>query len=94
MIVGMANISDEQIVKYTYDQYGILSQTLSKENNVWVENAVPTFIGNINKMLFTGMYFDTESKCYYINDRYYNPVLNQYMDGEKNTEVLTDSNPF
>ena len=94
IIVGVANESNEQIAKYTYDQYGIVSQVFSRENDVWVENASPTFIGNLNKMLFTGMYFDSESQCYYVNDRYFNPVLDKYMDGEDNTFVLTDSNPF
>lgn len=53
------------------------------------------FIGNQNKMLSGGMFFDEETDCYYVNDRYYNPVLKKYMDGTDGDGILyMEENPF
>lgn len=45
-------------------------------------------------MLWTGMFYDAGTRCYYVNARYYNPILNKYMDGSTNASVLTDDNPY
>jgi YD repeat-containing protein len=94
VIEGMLDSNGNQIVKYTYDQYGLLSEVFSNENGVWIENNSSDFIGNKNRMLLSGMYFDENTNCYYINQRYYNPVLNRYMDGINNEDISLDANPF
>ena len=53
IIDGIKDSDGNQIVKYTYDQNGILSCVFSYENEEWIENNDPTFIGNKNKMLLT-----------------------------------------
>lgn len=95
IIDGIKDSDGNQIVKYTYDQNGILSCVFSYENEEWIENNDPTFIGNKNKMLSSGMYFDDNTKCYYISQRYYNPVLDQWMDGVENDAILyAETNPY
>lgn len=93
MIEGLQDSNKNQIVKYTYDQYGLLSGVFSYENGEWVENNFSDFIGNKNKMLSVGMYYDKNTECYYINQRYYNPVLNKYMDGTTNDDLFSNVNP-
>lgn len=93
-IVGMCNAEGDQVVKYVYDENGIVSETLSLENNVWLENDSADFIGNKNKMLSAGMFYDEKTNCYYINDRYFNPVLNKYMDGVDGIDLYLTENPY
>lgn len=95
MICGMADAEGNQIVKYVYDENELVSEVFSFENGKWVSNEDEDFIGNQNKMLSGGMFFDEETDCYYINDRYYNPVLKKYMDGIDDDEILyAEENPF
>lgn len=94
IIVGIQDFAGSQIVKYTYDQYGILTGVFSNEDGEWIENNNPDFIGNENKMLLSGMFFDKNTNCYYVNQRYYNPVLNKYMDGINNEDIFVDKNPY
>lgn len=54
VIEGMSDVEGNQIVKYTYDDNGILSEVLSLENGNWIANDNDDFIGNKNKMLSAG----------------------------------------
>lgn len=94
VIEGIQDSNGKQIVKYTYNKYGLLSAVFSNENGEWIENNNSDFIGNENRMLLSGMYFDENTDCYYINQRYYNPVLNQYMDGINDEDIFADTNPY
>ena len=95
MICGMADVEGNQIVKYVYDENDLVSEVFAFENGRWVSNKDEDFIGNQNRMLSGGMFFDEETDCYYVNDRYYNPVLKKYMDGTDDDEILyMEENPF
>lgn len=94
VIEGMSDVEGNQIVKYIYDDNGIVSEVLSLENGVWIANDNDDFIGNKNKMLSAGFFFDENTNCYYVNERYYNPVLNRYMDGNDDINLFGNENPF
>lgn len=94
IIVGMKDSDGEQIVLFSYDEYGILSAVYSNESGTWIENNNPNFIGNKNRVLYTGMYYDKETDCYYLNGRFFDPIENKYLDGIVQDNVLTDRNPY
>lgn len=94
VIEGIQDSNGNQIVKYTYDQNGLLSGVFSNENSEWIENNSLDFIGNKNRMLLSGMYFDKNTNCYYIYQRYYNPVLKRYMDERNNENISLDEKVF
>lgn len=94
VIIGITDSADAQIVKYEYDSNDIVLSVYSKENGKWLKNQDSNFIGNQNKMLWIGAYYDDNTRCYYVNQRYYNPVEKRYMDGNMDNSVLTNQNPF
>lgn len=94
IIDGMLDINGNPVVKYEYDKYGRVSYVYSYEEGEWVKNDDPSFIGNKNKMLSAGMFFDTNTNCYYIYERYFDPVADRYLDGTSNTNIFVNKNPF
>ena len=53
---------------YTYDEWGNCSVVVN-ENNV----------ANINPFRYRGYYYDTESGLYYLQGRYYDPSVGQFI---------------
>ena len=56
------------LVKYTYNEWG----------NCVVTNLQGT-IGNLNPFRYRGYYYDTESGLYYLQSRYYDPSVGQFI---------------
>ena len=84
-------ISDgKEVVRYIYDGYGNISVYEVNSNNELVLNNNSSFIGNINPYRYKDYYYDTESKLYYLNSRYYSsdicrfisPDSIEYLDSE------------
>ncbi len=94
VIAGICDANGIQVVSYTYDENRIVSGIYSYQNGAWVVNNDENFVGNRNKMLWVGLFYDEATQCYYTGDRYYNTVTGRYMDGHSDDSVLTDTNPF
>ncbi len=94
VICGISDERDNQIVKYVYDENDIVSNVLELKNGIWITNSDSEFIGNKNRMLSGGMFFDKERNCYYINGRYFDPVSKKYMDGDDEFDLYLTENPF
>ena len=73
-------ISDgKEVVRYIYDGYGNISVYEVNSNNELVINNNSSFIGNINPYRYKTYYFDTESKLYYLNSRYYSGDICRFI---------------
>lgn len=94
VIIGIIDSLGVQIVKYEYDSNDILLNVYSKQNGEWLKNQDSNFIGNQNKMLWIGVFYDDNTQCYYVNERYYNSAEKRYMDGNVDDSILTNQNPF
>lgn len=94
IICGMADAEGNEVVKYIYDENGVVSEVLSFENGVWIPNDDDDFIGNLNKMLSAGFFYDENTDCYYIYGSYFDPVLDKYMDGVDGIDLYVTENPF
>ena len=76
-IIGILDSNYNLIVKYRYDSWGnILSIIDSNGNNITDTN----HIGFINPFRYRSYYYDTETNLYYLNSRYYSPVLKRFLN--------------
>lgn len=59
-----------------------------------------THIANINPLRYRGYYYDTETKFYYVNTRYYYPDIKRMLNADDSAivavslETLTDKNSY
>ena len=78
-IIGIYNSNYELIVKYTYDSYGKLLSITDGSDNL-ITNI--SHIGYINPFRYRGYYYDNETKLYYLNSRYYNPLWGRFINAD------------
>ena len=77
-IVGILDNSYNIVAKYKYDSWGkVISITDSQDNDI--SNNVNN-IGNINPFRYRSYYYDSETKLYYLNSRYYNPEWKRFIN--------------
>jgi len=89
--VGITNVDGKLLVEYTYDTWGnLLSTDSSAQNN----------IANDNPFLYRCYYLDRETDLYYLQSRYYSPVLDRFINADgidqvngSNLFVYCDNNP-
>ena len=74
-VLYLVNASGEPVAQYKYDPYGaILSASGS--------------LANVNPLRYRGYYYDSETKFYYLQSRYYDPFVRRFLnaDGYASTE--------
>ena len=77
---------------YTYDAWGKVTEnaTLADTQN----------ITETNPIRYRGYYYDTETRLYYVNSRYYDPAVKRFLNSDDellsatSPETLTDKNYF
>lgn len=78
-VVGMCNGNGVMIVNYTYDAWGnILSVT--DQNGTAITSAGN--IGNLNSLRYRGYYYDTDTKMYYLQSRYYDSEVRRFINAD------------
>ena len=86
-VIALADASTGKLAAtYTYDAWG----KIVKINGQNPEDVASTNIANINPFLYRGYYYDTETRLYYLNSRYYDPDTGRFIsaDGQLNEGVL------
>lgn len=63
---------------YTYDAWG--NHTIHNPDGTVNTNS--TFIGNINPIRYRGYYFDTETKLYFLQTRYYDAEVGRFINAD------------
>ena len=69
-ITGVVNSSGTVVVSYTYDAWG---------NPVSITGSMSSTLGEINPIRYRGYYYDTETGFYYLQSRYYDPVVGRFI---------------
>jgi len=70
-IIELVDISGNTVVEYKYDAWGnIVYQTPNQS------------LGDINPYRYRGYRFDEETGFYYLNSRYYNPVIGRFISSD------------
>ena len=76
-IIGIMDTDYNIIARYMYDSWGnIYSITDEYGNDISNDNS---HIANINPFRYRSYYYDNESKFYYLNSRYYNPLWGRFL---------------
>ena len=77
-IIGILDENYNKLVNYIYDAWGnVISITDNENNNISNDS---NNIGNINPFRYRSYYYDVETKLYYLNSRYYNPVWRRFLN--------------
>jgi len=86
-VLGIVNASGTLVAEYRYDAYGNPVMILDGNGNDVSNNYA--HIANINPIRYRGYYYDIESGFYYLNSRYYDPVVGRFInaDGQLNTSL-------
>jgi len=68
------------VAKYEYNAYGqILSITNASGTDI---SGNASHIANINPFRYRGYYYDTETGFYYLQSRYYDPVVGRFLNAD------------
>jgi len=70
-VIGIVTSAGTQVVTYTYDAWGRPLSTTGSQAST---------IGAQNPLRYRGYYYDTETGFYYLNSRYYDPVVGRFVN--------------
>jgi len=79
-IIGILDNNYNKIVEYIYDSWGNILEIKDNSNNN---------IGIINPFRYRSYYYDNETKLYYLNSRYYNPLWGRFLNADR--ELINDN---
>ena len=78
-VLYLVNASGEPVAHYEYDPYGaILTATGS--------------LASANPLRYRGYYCDTETGFYYLQSRYYDPMLGRFIEADATSELVANGN--
>ena len=82
-VVALTDSTGAIVVEYTYNAWGkVLTST------TMLECATPN-LASINPLRYRGYYYDTETKFYYLQSRYYDPANHRFINAD--SYASTDS---
>ncbi len=76
-IIGLLDSNLNKIASYEYDSWGNIISIKDNNNN---EITDETNIALINPYRYRSYYYDNETKLYYLNSRYYNPLWGRFIN--------------
>ena len=80
-IIGIIDRTGKQVVSYQYDAWGKVLPTTGE---------LKWSVGVANPFRYRGYYYDQESGLYYLQSRYYDPVVGRFISADTSS-VLTAS---
>ena len=78
-IFAIVNAAGVAVAFYHYDAWG---NHKVYDGDYITEMTSPTFIGNLNPFRYRGYYYDTETKLYYLQSRYYDPEVGRFISAD------------
>ena len=94
-VIGLFDANGTIVARYTYDSWGNLLKITDGSGNDKTNDT--TFVGYKNPLRYRGYYYDSETKLYYLQSRYYSPEWGRFIsaDGYVSTgQGLTGTNMF
>lgn len=76
-ILGITDSNYNLVAKYEYDTLGNII-SITDVNNIDISSDI-SHIANINPYRYRSYYYDKETKLYYLNSRYYNPMWGRFL---------------
>ena len=81
-IIGIVDKSSKVVANYSYDAWGVPAIT---------QDSTECGIAQINPFRYRGYYYDQEIGMYYLQSRYYNPIVGRFVNSD-NVEYVSFSN--
>lgn len=78
-IIALYDANANLVASYEYDAWG---KVLSVKNANGTDITSPTHIANLNPIRYRGYYYDTETKLYYLQSRYYDPQVGRFLNAD------------
>ena len=72
-VIGIYDSNNNEIVTYEYDSWGAPISVVDTSN---------IGLATINPFRYRSYYYDEETKLYYLNSRYYNPVFGRFINAD------------
>ena len=79
-VIGITDGYGNMLARYTYDAWGKPLTITDGAGNDVSGNA--SHIANINPFRYRGYYYDKESGLYYLQSRYYDPVVGRFINAD------------
>lgn len=79
-VIGILDSNGNTVVNYSYDSWG---------NPISITGSMADTIGQLNPFRYRRYYYDTESGLYYLQSRYYDPVVKRFVNAD-DTQVLSE----
>ena len=76
-VIRLLNNSGATVQEYEYDAWGRPLNT-------------PTGVGAVNPLRYRGYYYDTETGLYYLQSRYYDPVVKRFINADFFISAITN----
>ncbi|MBR3810796.1 MAG: RHS repeat-associated core domain-containing protein [Agathobacter sp.] len=82
-IIAIVDKDANTVARYSYDAWGVCTiEEDSSECN----------IAEVNPYRYRGYYFDVEIEMYYLQSRYYNPIVGRFMNEDEAIFLILDTN--
>ena len=79
-IIGITDKTGAFVARYTYDEWGVITSITDGNGNDVSGN--PNHIANLNPLRYRSYFYDTETGWYWLNTRYYNPVVGRFINAD------------
>ena len=79
-VIELVDEEAEVVARYSYDAWGKVTGVKDKSGNAITD---ATHVANINPFRYRGYYFDTEIGLYYLQSRYYDPVVGRFVNADE-----------
>ena len=86
-IVAVYNAAGTKLISYTYDAWGNFTTT-------YHNGCTASHNANLNPFRYRGYYYDAETGLYYLQSRYYDPVIGRFINADSITYLGADGTPL
>ena len=81
-VIQIYNASGVLVGSYDYDAWGNVTEKAT--------SADTQGISETNPIRYRGYYYDTDTRLYYVNSRYYDPAVKRFVNSDDSSIVLDD----
>ncbi|MBQ8185096.1 MAG: RHS repeat-associated core domain-containing protein, partial [Lachnospiraceae bacterium] len=78
-VIALVDANAQVAARYTYDAWGKVTGVKTKDGTAITSS---THVANINPFRYRGYYLDRETGLYYLQSRYYDPVVGRFVNGD------------
>ncbi|MCI8620188.1 MAG: RHS repeat-associated core domain-containing protein [Oscillospiraceae bacterium] len=70
------------VASYEYDEWGKVTTVKGSSGAILSLEAYPNHIAHVNPIRYRGYYYDNETGFYYLQSRYYDPIISRFINAD------------